>query len=277
MTAKKEKSPKEVVNDKPEPKSKKPSFKDEEPLELIAYRLNKTNMPLITGETNRKWMDDTPNRFAYRCMPMLLANQAGWMILCSHDISVAWDGRQSIEGLTIHNMSGEKPCPALSVFGSGILTFTLPYLFRTPEGYNLVAQGPANMPKDGISALSGVIETDWAESTFTMNWMITRPHHTITFSKGEPICMITPQRRYEIERFQPVIREITSDPVLHDDYTQWANSRREFNNDLKKHDSQARKEGWQKHYAQGKTVSNKRSTSHQSKLTLRDFVDETKS
>src|SRR6202000_3160808 len=104
----------------------------------------------------------------------------------------------ALEGLRITSLSGEGG-NAISIFGSGIVTFTLPFLFRTPPGYNLVAQGPTNRPKDGISALSGIIETDWAESTFTMNWMITRPHHPITFAKGEPICMVFPQKRYEVE------------------------------------------------------------------------------
>ena len=257
--------------------AKKKTETSGETLPLIAYRLNNTQMKLVAGPTNRQWMEETPNRFAYRCMPMLLSNQSGWMVECSHDISVIWDGRQALEGLSIHNMSDGGPLPALSIFGSGILTFTLPFLFRTPEGYNLVAQGPTNWPKDGISPLSGVIETDWAESTFTMNWKVTRPNHAIAFTKGEPICMIVPQRRYEIESFDPVIRDISSNPELHQDYTQWANSRKQFNEDLKKKDSDAQKAGWQKHYAQGKTVSEKRSTSHQSKLTLREFVEEKKS
>ena len=42
---------------------------------------------------------------------------------------------------------------AESLFGHGILTWTLPYLFRTPPGYNLLARGPANWPKDGSAHL----------------------------------------------------------------------------------------------------------------------------
>ena len=247
----------------------------EAPLPLIAYRLNNNRMPIITGPNDRLWMDQTPSRFAYRCMPMLISNQSGWMILSNHRISVIWDGRQALEGVRINCLSGDPGlCNAVSIFGSGILTFTLPYLFRTPPGYNLVAQGPTNRPKDGISALSGVIETDWAEATFTMNWMITRPHHAITFEKDEPICMIIPQKRYEIERFQPIIRDITSDPELNEDYLKWAESRRKFNEDLKVPGSKATKDGWQKHYTQGKTITEKRSTSHQSKLNLREAIDE---
>jgi hypothetical protein len=279
MTTKKEKTPKAKEKEKSTvvDKNKLLPVQTEDSPTLIAYRLNKTKMPIITAQTNREWMEQTPSRFAYRCMPMLLANQAGWMILSGYDISVAWDGRPALEGLTVLNLGGEKQCSALSIFGSGILTFTLPYLFRTPPGYNLIAQGPTNSPKDGIAPLSGIIETDWAESTFTMNWMFTRPHHTVTFAKDEPICMIVPQRRYELENINPIIRDVSSDPELHADYLKWADSRRQFNEDLKKDNTQARKDGWQKHYAQGKTVSEKRSTSHQSKLVLREFMDETES
>ena len=62
-----------------------------------------------------------------------------------------------------------------SHFGCGIITFKIPYLFRAPQGYNLLARGPANLFKDGISPLEGLIEVDWAVSPFTMNWKVTRP------------------------------------------------------------------------------------------------------
>jgi hypothetical protein len=30
-----------------------------------------------------------------------------------------------------------------------------------------------------ISPLDGIVETDWLEATFTMNWKLTRPNHTV--------------------------------------------------------------------------------------------------
>lgn len=240
-------------------------------LALTAYRLNNWPMDIVPGDTDRLWMDQTSNRFAYRCMPMLLANQTGWMVCNSHDITITWDGRPSIDALTIVATGGEGPCPAVSAFGSGIVTFTLPYLFRTPPGYNLLVQGPANMPKDGVSPLSGLVETDWSESTFTMNWMITRPGHTVTFAKGEPLAMIIPLRRYEAERFDPMIDDIAKNPELNAAYTEWADSRRQFNKDLGVPGSDAQKAKWQKHYAQGKTVGGRRTQAHQNKIKLRPF------
>ena len=60
--------------------AKKKTETSGETLPLIAYRLNNTQMKLVAGPTNRQWMEETPNRFAYRCMPMLLSNQSGWMV-----------------------------------------------------------------------------------------------------------------------------------------------------------------------------------------------------
>ncbi|HMZ02762.1 MAG TPA: DUF6065 family protein, partial [Burkholderiaceae bacterium] len=57
-----------------------------------------------------------------------------------------------------------------SHFGSGILTFSLPYLFRTSPGYGMLVRGPTNCAKDGAAPLDGIVETDWAPYSFTMNW-----------------------------------------------------------------------------------------------------------
>lgn len=240
-------------------------------LALTAYRVTDQAMDIRPAETDRLWMDATISRFAYRCMPMLLANQTGWVICNSHDLEISWDGRETSDAIAIADHGGQGVCPAVSTFGTGIVTFTLPYLFRTPAGYNLLVQGPANAPKDGISPLSGLVETDWAESTFTMNWMFTRPNHTVTFAKGEPIAMIIPLRRYEAEQFDPKMDDITNNPDLFAAYTQWANSRRQFNDELTMPGSDAQKAGWQKHYAQGKTISGRRTQAHQSKIKLRPF------
>jgi hypothetical protein len=245
-------------------------------LAMTAYRLHPMQMPIVVGPGSRAWMDATPGRFAYRCLPMLIANQAGWYILSQHKVAVTWDGADRQDALRVECLQGDPPCPALSIFGCGILTWTVPYLFRTPPGYNLLVRGPANWPKDGIAALEGIVETDWADSTFTMNWKMTRPNNTVTFEVDEPIAMIVPQARGELEYFRPEIDDIATDPKLHAGYQKWAELRRQFNDDLHKADSPARKQGWQKHYVQGKSVTEARSPEHQSKLALRAFLDKSR-
>lgn len=240
---------------------------------LIAYQLAAAAPPLIRAPRERDWMDATATRFAYRCLPMVIANQNGWLLLNRHKFLVVWSGGPDPAALKIEFLSGQEPRDAVSLFGGGILTFTTGYLFRTAPGFNLHVRGPANAPKDGIAALEGIVETDWSEATFTMNWKVTRLNHPLVFEEGEPFAMITPLRRGETETFQPELRSIAEDPELMALHREWASSRTKHNADLKVPASQARKEGWQRHYMRGVTIRKEPAQEHQTKLTLLDFTD----
>jgi len=248
----------------------------EEPIgPFVAYTTNPDRrLPLVVAPIGREWMERTRNRFAFRCLPMLIANQAGWLMLNAQKLTATWDGGEGLDALRIEQLIGEPPPWAKSHFGSGILTFSLPYLFRTPPGYNLHVRGPSNWPKDGVCALEGVVETDWTEATFTMNWKLTRANHAVVFEVGEPIAMIIPQRRGELERFRPEIRSLPTEPALDEAYRRWSRSRAEFNRGLKEPGSAARKAGWQRHYMHGKSVNLEPAPEHQRKLELAEFADE---
>jgi hypothetical protein len=242
-------------------------------MRLTAYALeNHAEMKIAAAPPLRAWMNETHERFAYRCLPMLLANQAGWFILNSHEFRARWDGTNGLGGVKIIYLENAPPFPASSMFGYGIVTFSIPYLFRTPAGYNLLVRGPANSPKDGVSALEGLIETDWAVASFTMNWKITRPDHVVTFEAGEPICMIVPQARRELESFEPRAAAIGSDPQLAQAHRVWAARRFRFKSSLRTVGSRVAGKTWQKHYFDGTSPSGDAATDHQTKIGLREFV-----
>jgi len=255
---------------------------DEIALPLVAYCVDPAaRMPIVPASINRAWMDATDRRFANRCLPLLIGNQAGWFLLSAHKVALTWSGAATLDGVRIEYLAGEAPFPCHSHFGSGIVTWTIPYLFRTPPGFNLQVRGPSNWPKDGIFALEGLVETDWAQATFTMNWIMTRPHQTVVFDVGEPIAMIVPQPRAEIEAFRPTIKDIVSDPKLYDAYSRWNQSRAGFNAELREAGPIALKEGWQKHYARGVGVGESKTDQksrwaieHQTRLHLTAFADE---
>ncbi len=170
-----------------------------------------------------------------------------------------------------------------------MLTWHLPYLFRTPEGYNMQVRGPTNWPKDGVSPLDGVVETDWSVASFTMNWKLTRPGHTVVFEEGEPICMIVPQRRGELEEFRPLVRDLMDDPEIAYDYWKWAESRWRFMTEENrrisasaanpsaekgpgaKGEAKRKGMGWQKHYVRGTSPTGVGAEEHQTKLRLGRF------
>jgi hypothetical protein len=238
-------------------------------LVVRAYRLSNRPGAPVPAPRSRTWMDQTDQRFANRCLPLLMANQSGWHILNTHTIEVEWDGRNQLDGIHIRVLSGAGDCPVHSHFGHGIVTWSIPFLFRTSPGYNLWARGPANSPKDGACPLEGLVETDWSPATFTMNWQLTRPDHMVRFEEGEPICCVIPQRRGELEEFDAVIENIGDSPEESERYRQWAQSRHIFL-DLMSGETRP-KEGWQKHYFHGEGPAGERFEAHQNKLKLRAF------
>jgi hypothetical protein len=216
-------------------------------------------------------MDDTGDRFAYRCLPMLLANTAGWVIANPVKFYVSWNG-----GAKTHDLSIEFPKNAddriVSHFGSGVLTFTLPYLFRTPKNVNLWVKGPSNWPKDGIQALEGIVETDWATATFTMNWKMTRPNHIVSFGEGEPICMVIPVSRGLAEGLNPVQTLIKENPELQAGHQHWSKQREEFLKLMAQGNPRVVKEQWEKDYFKGYASSGEAFLDHQTQISLKPFA-----
>ena len=45
---------------------------------LIAYRVSALSMRLVPAPRARDWMQATRDHVANRCLPLLVANQAGW-------------------------------------------------------------------------------------------------------------------------------------------------------------------------------------------------------
>ena len=244
--------------------------------QLTAYRLHEhdTFLKIVPAPADRFWMDFTTHGWANRCLPLRIANQAGWHILNNSKFEVEWNGKPDVDAVTIHFLDGRPSRFVKSNFGFGILTWYLPYLFRTSPGYNLLVRGPANLPKDGISAIEGLVETDWVEGTFSVNWKITRPFMKIRFEVDDPICMLVPQRRMELEAAEPSIRNLESNPELLHGYKEWIASRRAFvaqvsANPPKKDESLP----WQGHYTRGTHVSGEAAPKHQNKLQLRPFQE----
>jgi hypothetical protein len=160
-------------------------------------------------------------------------------------------------------------------FGAGVLTFSLGHLFQTSPGINLYVKGPPNVPKDGIVALEGIVETDWSPATFTMNWLFTRKNFPVTFEAGESYCRIFPIPRYVTENIDPEIWSIGSNPELQELHSLWRGTRDAFNKGLKVPDSEYTKKRWQKEYFQGGgTEVWGKFSDHQTRLHQKEFLDQ---
>lgn len=225
--------------------------------------------PLIRpAPAERAWMDATPERFAYRCLPLAIANAHGWELLCRSACTVVWDGGPEREALRVMGQGDDLP---ISHFGSGILTFHIPALLRTEPGFDLWVGGPVNRPKPGAAPLTGIVETAWAPYTFTMNWQLTEPGRQVRFAAGEPFCTLFPIAQGLIESCEPEIRSIDSEPALAAAYARWAASRRAFGQELARPGSTAQAERWQKHYFRGILPDGRAADAHRTRLRPRPF------
>lgn len=240
----------------------------ESPLQLTAYAVGPTEgWVLEPASPRRDWMDETGG-FAYRCLPLTIANQAGWIVRSPATFQAVWNGGPGIGDTALLVIPEDQRFEnqILSHFGWGIITFSLPWLFRTPEGYAMWVRGPTNTPRNSITPLDGIVETDWASSTFTMNWRLTEPDKIVRFKKGEPICHLLPVRVADLERFSPEVQRIDANPELLEQYKAWSASRGAFN------DNPERKAGdWQKDYFRGETAEGGKAREHRSRLKIRPF------
>jgi hypothetical protein len=239
---------------------------------FIAYELySQTDYPLETAPINRDWMDKAHQRFPYRCLPLTIANQAGWVIRNPVAFSAYWYGGPNKEDVELR-FDGAPDPRVVTHFGLGTVTFTIPFLFRTPPGINLWVKGPTNWIKDGIQALEGLVESDWLASTFTMNWKFTRVCEWVRFEKAEPFCMLVPVPRGLAESLLPRRESLDTEPDLKEQYHAWQASRSGFLHGLHTRDPEAVKQGWQKDYFQGKRPDGKGFHEHQTKLAIREFT-----
>lgn len=237
-------------------------------LDVFAMRPDPPKM--LPGQSRREWMDKTGERYAYRCLPLTMANSTGWDIECPFPLDIHWNGGEKKEDLTVSSPDENAYVLGLaqSHFLQGIVTFHTGYLLRTPPGWATWVMGSPNHIKDGIAPLTGLVETDWLPFPFTMNWKMTRPG-TVRFEKGEPFCFITLTEHNRLESIKPKLQTLDDDLELKADCELWHQNRQGFLDRLEARDAETVKQGWQRNYMRGEPPGGKkRMTGHSTKRRL---------
>jgi len=102
---------------------------------FIAYKIYPNAVVgLESSPMARDWMDESDDRFAYRCLPMVLTNQSGWTLRTIGDIRAYWFGGPKKTDVRIENEGEQAANCATCTFGSGIITFTISVLLKTLKG-----------------------------------------------------------------------------------------------------------------------------------------------
>jgi hypothetical protein len=173
-------------------------------------------------------MDQAPS--AYQCLPMVVANQWGWQVLCPTDVRVHWDGSEGPSGVRVE-VDPRYAVGVKSQFGSGIVTFSPPWLFRTPPGWDLYSKGPGNRWKVNCVPLEGVIETWWLNYTFTLNWKVVEPG-AVEFARGESLGQLVPVPHGTFQGSTAVEAPIAfAEPEAAAEFVRWLEERRRIARD----------------------------------------------
>lgn len=230
------------------------------------------NVVLKPARLQRDWMDSTQERYAYRCLPLNIANQHGWAVYPKREIVLRAHRDDRVKTSDIEVITGD-PNLVASHFGHGTFTFMLPFIPRLPEGYSLWIGGMPNQFINGAMPLTGIYEADWGPFSTTMNWKVTRKNYNIRFTTEDAICFIFPIYRPEIEEFKIKYSEMSTHPDQEwvKDHKEWGKLRNSFNKGL----AENSEKGWQRHYFQGKYPDGRKCPyeghlKHRTKLDLDD-------
>lgn len=244
-------------------------------MDLTVYLHEGWQPRVIPAGSRRAWMDQSTDAFAYRCLPLKIANEHGWEILCPAGFEAEWTGGLAPEDVIIRGDAGARPEDLpVALFGQGVLTFHVAGLFRTPPGFNLWVTGSPNEPKDAIAPLTGVIETDWSPYTFTMNWRFTRPGQVIRFEENEPFCFFFPVERGLARGFTPRMQPLASEPNLEAQFHAWSRSRDAFHAQMLDNPPADTAARWQKLYYRGLDPAGRPATpDHEIKVRAAPFAN----
>jgi LPS sulfotransferase NodH len=211
------------------------------------------------ADWQRSWMDASQSRFAYRCLPLTIANQTGLWVKNPVGFTATWRGHDQPGSIDFHfDVAAELwKNWVSSIFGLGIITWNTPFLFRTkPDGSRLLVCGPANYFKDNAHPLTAIIESDWMNMSFTMNWKVMRSDQPIRFEAGDPLFQVIPvlgNACSDLEHSSVVYRKLDDDPEIARAYREWDQSRSRFTARSKA--GELKPDDWQRDYFLGRDAA----------------------
>jgi hypothetical protein len=169
---------------------------------------NNLNRVLDKPSNKRDWFDS----HFYRCLPLVIGNQQGFIIKAEYDFTFVWEGGSSPDAVKLY--SSEPPeiiqnkFPRIeSHFGNGVISITPPFTLRTPPGVNLMTINPPNYVIPNITVMTGIIETDNIRRNFGFNLKIQMEDIPVKVFAGTPLAAFIPIPRYYADNFELKLAE----------------------------------------------------------------------
>jgi hypothetical protein len=170
-------------------------------------------------DKKRDWFDKS----FYRCLPLIIGNQQGFVIKSEFDFAFTWNGYSDVNSISFDFFEKtedlEKKGPRIEThFGHGIITIRPPFTLRTPPGVNLMTINPPNFIIPNITVMTGVVETDNLRRGFAFNLKIQIPNIKVFIPAGTPLAAFIPVPRYFTDSFELKFAEdIFSEEIINEE------------------------------------------------------------
>jgi hypothetical protein len=237
---------------------------------MLQNRMDNTGWDWDWADYRRDWMDETASNFAYRCLPLTIANQTGWWIRNPVGFTAVWRGKNAPGSIDfLFDTAPPTWTPWINnQFGHGVVTWNTPFLFRTkPVGSRLLILGPANSFKHAIQPLTAIIESDWISMSFTMNWKFTATNIPVRFEVGEPLFQAIPLGSNicsDLQEATVTYMKLSDDPEVDRSYREWSDGRKKFHQ--QKASGEVKHDSWQKDYFTGRDAPTHEAEHHMTKV-----------
>lgn len=159
-------------------------------IKLSAEQSEYSKVLISPMSIKRDWMDETPNKHAYRCFPVTQANMIGWNLSFSEDVSFIWNGINDTSSENINIFKGGTF--SYSGRGQSTVSFNTGLTFRSQENISLFTINPVNYFNDKFETVSSLISTSWYDTSFPLAIKAREANNTITIKAGDPVATIIP-------------------------------------------------------------------------------------
>jgi hypothetical protein len=159
-------------------------------IKLLAEQSEYSKVLISPMSIKRDWMDETPDKHAYRCFPVTQANMIGWSLSFLEDVSFIWNGINDTSSKNIDIINGKDF--SYSGRGQSTISFNTGLTFRSQEKISLLTINPVNYFDSRFETVSSLISTSWYDTPFPLAIKAREANKRIEIKSGEPVATIIP-------------------------------------------------------------------------------------
>ncbi len=157
---------------------------------LKAYKTNPDSFIIEPLSIKRDWMENTPDKHAYHCFPVTMANSIGWTLSCPVDLKFIWNGITDTTPDTVKILSGEQY--GYTGRGQGTVSLMTGLIFKSKQDVSLLTINCLNYFYEDFEVMASLISTSFYPNELPLAIKAKTANKEIIIKAGTPIATIIP-------------------------------------------------------------------------------------